>query len=238
MQTINGTDPIRVVFTQTRANPHLEALISSISFGPSASSVTFDIVGNVPWQIAAPIWATAMPSSGNGSSQVTVAVGDNTGAERTGFIYITSNEVETISIPITQETGANYIVKFLPAGIQDTTHNRWDFNWSVRFRYYPGDADETIADDGQKRSPHSAGESDTYAQDLLVKSFPMPSSAVGQTLRVTYLVNIIDYDNPNGTPYYSYLGTVDYYPGIPTERNQLYTVPLPTIVDGQAHFPE
>lgn len=238
VQTINGTDPIRVVFTQTRANPHLEALISSISFGPSASSVTFDIVGNVPWQIAAPIWATAMPSSGNGSSQVTVAVGDNTGAERTGFIYITSNEVETISIPITQETGANYIVKFLPAGIQDTTHNRWDFNWSVRFRYYPGDADETIADDGQKRSPHSAGESDTYAQDLLVKSFPMPSSAVGQTLRVTYLVNIIDYDNPNGTPYYSYLGTVDYYPGIPTERNQLYTVPLPTIVDGQAHFPE
>lgn len=237
VQTIDGTDPIRVVFTQTRANPHLEALISSISFGPSASAATFDIVGNVPWQIAAPIWATAMPSSGNGSSQVTVAVGDNAGAERTGFIYITSNEVETISIPITQETGANYIVKFLPAGIQDTTHNRWGTRWDIKFKY-ASDADYTTVSSGQNLSPHSAGESDSYAMDAYSQSFPMPSSAVGQTLEVSYLVNIIDVDNPDGAPYYSYQAYVDYYPGIPTEYNQLYTVAMPTIVDGQAHFPE
>jgi len=237
VQTIDGTDPIRVVFTQTRANPHLEALISSISFGPSASAATFDIVGNVPWQIAAPIWATAMPSSGNGSSQVTVAVGDNAGAERTGFIYITSSEIETISIPITQETGANYIVKFLPAGIQDTTHNRWGTRWDIKFKY-ASDADYTTVSSGQNLSPHSAGESDSYAMDAYSQSFPMPSSAVGQTLEVSYLVNIIDVDNPDGAPYYSYQAYVDYYPGIPTEYNQLYTVAMPTIVDGQAHFPD
>lgn len=98
----------RVVVTQARASEDIEAKTlstntTSLSFGAKEESKSFTITSNTNWTISKPDWCTISTTTGSGDADISVIVSENPNKEqRTGQIIISGEEVNSVTITITQ----------------------------------------------------------------------------------------------------------------------------------------
>ena len=124
----------RSVIVNQEGKPSLEVSKTSLSFGYSAQTGSFNIASNVSWTVSrgSASWITVSPASGSNNAEITVSVTANTGSARTGTITVTGGGfTRTISVAQSGPPPTTAEVRF-----RKTSNNAYTYEMAITTTSY------------------------------------------------------------------------------------------------------